>query len=141
MAVIGIDPGESGAIAHIDDDGEATFIKLKDATERDAWEWLCEHRADFAFIEAVHSMPKQGVSSSFKFGKSYGYLRGILIASGIPFQEVTPQAWQKAMQCRTGGNKNISKARAQQLFPGLKIIHANADALLIAMFCRRQNDG
>jgi hypothetical protein len=36
------------------------------------------------------------------------------------------------MKCRTGGDKNISKARAQELFPRVKVTHKNADALLLA---------
>lgn len=138
-AILGVDPGASGSIVCLVD-GESSWIKL-DSTERDIWTalqtWDAEHVLDFAFIERVHSMPKQGVSSSFKFGQSYGFLRGLLIASGIPFEEVTPQAWQKAMGCQSRGDKNVTKARAQQLFPGVKITHANADALLIAEYGRR----
>jgi crossover junction endodeoxyribonuclease RuvC len=82
-------------------------------------------------------MPKQGVSSTFKFGVNYGFLRGMLTAHKIPFEEVTPQKWQKAMGCLSKGNKNVTKAKAQQLFPNLKITHKVADALLIAEYCRR----
>lgn len=108
-------------------------------TERDVWEWLqgALGGSDFAYIERVHSMPKQGVASSFTFGRSYGFLRGCLIASGIPFEEVTPQTWQKALGCLSRGDKNVTKAKAQQLFPSLKITHATADALLIAEYGRR----
>jgi len=138
--ILGVDPGGSGAIACIDDGGEPSWIKL-DSTEADiahaVASWDAEHVVDFAFIERVHSMPKQGVSSSFKFGQSYGFLRGILVALSIPFEEVTPQTWQKSMGCMSKGNKNVTKARAQQLFPGVKITHANADALLIAEYGRR----
>jgi hypothetical protein len=35
------------------------------------------------------------------------------------------------------GDKNVTKAKAQQLFTQLKITHATADALLIAEFARR----
>ena len=56
-------------------------------------------RGPSAMIEQVHSMPKQGVASSFKFGRHYGFLLGVLTALGIPYQTVTPQKWQKAMGC------------------------------------------
>lgn len=140
MIFIGVDPGGSGAIAVIHD-GVVEFIK-NDSTERDLYEWLCDYGladgyGSHAVIERVHSMPKQGVSSSFKFGQSYGFLRGLLIASRIPFAEVSPVKWQTAMACRTGGDKNVSKARAQQLFPNVKITHANADAILLAEYARR----
>lgn len=137
MSFLGIDPGQSGGIAVVINAGQALAYKMPD-TERDVFELLAQGAPyEFAMIEAVHSMPKQGVASSFKFGRSYGFLRGILTSLGIPWGEVSPQRWQKHMQCRSGGDKNITKAKAQQLFPGIKITHAVADSLLIAEYCRQ----
>jgi len=136
--IFGLDPGKSGAIAMLCGGSVHTF-KL-DNTEADIADWLRQwHLPDsFAAIEKVGAMPKQGVSSTFKFGRNYGFLRGLLIALKIPFEEVTPQKWQRAMGCLSKGDKNVTKAKAQQLFPQMRIIHANADALLIAEWCRRQ---
>ena len=135
MKSLGIDPGQSGGIAIIEDGRGAAAYKMPE-TERDIADLIWRHAStvDIAVIERVHSMPGQGVSSTFKFGMNYGLLRGLLIAYRIPFTEVTPQKWMKAMQCQTHGDKNVSKARAQQLFPSLKITHATADALLIAAY-------
>jgi hypothetical protein len=41
------------------------------------------------------------------------------------------------MKCRSGGDKKITKAAAQRLFPRMKVTHKNADALLIAEYGRR----
>jgi hypothetical protein len=139
MLYFGVDPGLSGAIAVVDGRDYWEFVKNSE-TESDVMTWLSEvgdGQSKFAYIERVHSMPKQGVASSFKFGQSYGFLRGLLIACGIPFEEVSPVKWQTAMGCRSGGDKNVTKARAQQLFPDVKVTHANADALLLAEYCRR----
>lgn len=134
--IIGIDPGQSGGIAFVTD-LVAVVYKMPD-TERDLWEVLNSGLdAQKAFIEKVGPMPKQGVVSMFKFGKHYGMLRGMLIAMGVPFDDVTPQRWQKALGCMTKGDKNVSKAKAQELFPGIKMTHAKADALLIAEYGRR----
>ena len=146
MTYIGIDPGKSGAIAALNDNGELDCgqePQRNDATESDIADFIavCAACSKFAFIERVAARPGQGVSSSFKFGQSYGFLRGLLIANGIPFEEVTPQKWQSAMGCLSKGDKNVTKARAQQLFPQLKITHANADAILIAEYCRRVRTG
>ena len=154
MIFLGIDPGQSGGIAALglmsgpwaskfaetERDLFAQVVACGHDSREDIWVelWPTKPRLDvFAVIERVHSMPKHGVTSSFKFGQSYGFLRGLLIASGIPFEEVTPQKWQKAMGCLSRGDKNVTKRRAQQLFPELKITHAIADALLIAEYGRR----
>jgi hypothetical protein len=140
---IGIDPGHSGAIAIIGPLGRWHVMRCSE-TEHD----LAEHIRDWgqngnvtACIESVHSMPKQGVSSSFKFGSSFGFLRGLLTAHRVPFDMVTPQKWQKIMGCMTKGDKNVSKAAAQRLWPSEKIVHATADAMLIAEYCRRTKGG
>lgn len=140
----GVDPGVGGGIAVVGD-GEQFLgpprLKLKDATEADVVEWVRYVNVDqaFAVIEKVASSPQMGVVSSFTFGRSYGFLRGVLSALGIPYVEVRPQAWQKAMGCLTKGDKNVTKAKAQQLYPGEKVTHAVADAMLLATYCRRHH--
>jgi crossover junction endodeoxyribonuclease RuvC len=143
VTYIGIDPGKSGGIAVISDDsgeGCETFAIAK-MTETDIAATLMGARplegSMFAYIEKVHAMPGQGVTSMFTFGQSYGFLRDCLISLGIPFEEATPRKWQAALGCLSGGDKNVTKARAQQLFPSVKVTHAIADALLIAEYCRR----
>ncbi len=132
---IGIDPGKSGGIAIIDETG-AFAIKMPD-TEKDIFEYLRDnsHNA-FCLIEQVHAMPGQGVTSMFNFGMGYGGLRMALIAANIPFETVTPQRWQKALGCQTKGNKNVTKKKAQELFPDIKITHAVADSLLISHYLK-----
>ena len=139
MVSIGIDPGISGGIAAIGENGLVVIAKKMPETERDVCDFLSNFDShSFAFIESVHAMPKQGVSSTFKFGRNYGFLRGVLIALQIPFQEVSPAVWQRKMECLSHGDKNITKARAQQLFPNVTVTHAVADALLIAEHGRRE---
>ena len=134
---LGVDVGSSGAMAAIDPRGEVVSVQRLDATLHDIWNWVVVQRIRFGVIEKVNAMPKQGVSSTFKFGTSFGFCQGMLVAAGIRHDFVTPQKWQKALECRSGGDKNVTKARAQALFPGIKVIHANADALLLAEFARR----
>ena len=137
---LGIDPGKSGALGLVSHAGEVvSLIKLSE-TMHDVWLWLQEHQdsVSFALLEKVHSMPGQGVASSFKFGESFGFCKGMLVASSVRFELVTPQVWQKGMGCMSKGNKNVTKSRAQSLFPGTKITHAIADALLLAEFARRK---
>lgn len=134
--VMGIDPGWSGGVAVVSAEGIAFATGFANMTERDIYDAIIGFRKNVTvcYIERVHSMPKQGVSSSFKFGHNYGFLRGCITALGIPFVEVSPQKWQSALGCLSGGDKNRTKSKAQQLYPSLKITHATADALLIATY-------
>lgn len=142
QGVVGIDPGASGGIAYvwIAPNGRVqAWAKPMPETWMDIWGVIraLGKVAQFAIIERVNAMPKQGVVSTFKFGKSAGALEMALVAAGLRYELVTPSVWQGNLHCRTGGVKNVSKARAQQLFPGVKMTHAIADALLIAEYGRR----
>jgi Holliday junction resolvasome RuvABC endonuclease subunit len=139
MQIIGLDPGSCGAAVLLREDGSTDIARFDKLTQTDIADALREWSQDacFAYLEKVHSMPKQGVSSTFKFGLNYGFLIGCLTALKIPFEFVTPNTWQKALSCQSKGDKNVTKAKAQQLFPHLKIIHTIADALLIAEYGRR----
>ena len=139
-AYLGIDPGRAGGIALVWADAQQYEAWKIPESERDLWDILNNHVRQytvFAMIEKVHSSPQMGVRSAFSFGRSYGTLRGMLNALELPFDEVSPVKWQNWQKCRTGGNKNVSKSRAQQLFPNLKMTHAIADSLLIADYCRQ----
>src|SRR3990167_11133618 len=121
--MIGIDPGQSGGIALIDEVGIARAWKMPE-TERDVWELLRSLSSVDgvrATIERVGPMPKQGISSTAKFMTHYGGLRMALIACEIPFQAVPPGVWQRSMGCLSGGDKNVTKRRAQELFPLIKV--------------------
>lgn len=136
---LGIDPGKSGSISLISDDGiPAESYARGDWTELDQANWLLQFDLSrvVAVIEKVHSSPQMGVKSSFTFGQSYGFLRGMLTAMKIPYREVRPQVWQKAMGCLSGGDKNKTKAAAQQRWPRAKLTHRNADSLLLAEYAR-----
>lgn len=140
MHYIGIDPGQSGAIAVIDGNNLQilTTDVLKEKTIHeisDVFEYLSQFKPEcFAILEQVHSMPKQGVSSSFKFGQSFGQLEGFLAGHKIPFDYASPQKWQKYLGCLSKGDKNVTKALAQRLYPDCKVTHAIADSILIARY-------
>src|SRR3990167_1939223 len=150
---IGIDPGLSGAMAMIIE-GE-DFVRVYDTPTMKVGKHhefslpemvkLLEGNMPIqAVIEKVHSMPRQGVASSFSFGKGVGYWIGILAALRIPYEEVTPQRWQRTMLDGMQKTKDASRYKAMQLFPQLveqlklKSHDGRADALLIAEWRRRQ---
>lgn len=139
--VIGVDPGASGGIGYVHKD-YAQAWKLDGLTLADTWDLVTElwNLSEFAVLEKVNGRPppgrKAGASGMFKFGQSYGQLEALIVAAKIRYSLVTPQKWQGALSCKTGGDKNVTKAKAQQLWPHLKITHAIADALLIAEYGR-----
>ncbi len=136
---IGVDPGKGGGIAAVDETGRViTSVKMPE-TPRDLLELLWgfdEKSYQHAVIEKVHSSPQMGVASAFTFGKGYGSLLVALTAARIPFDEVQP-AGKGFGERDSNAAKNFTKARAQQLFPEVKVTHSLADALLLAEYCRR----
>ena len=153
--IVGIDPGESGGIAWFSADGNLSAKKYAGHTEADIVELLhlnVSGLPSFAFIEQVGANRgkgdrPQGASSMFTFGRNYGFWRGVLSALRIPFEEVRPQVWLPAMGLRGRQDesqtekKKRHKQLAQQLFPGVHITHATADAILLAEYCRRVQAG
>lgn len=149
----GIDPGLGGALAFLD--VESGNVSVEDCPvidgEIDTHEIveifkdvLLKEKEIFVTIEKSQPMPKQGVSSVFKYGKGYGEYRGILASLGIPFVETSPQSWKKAfglLHCE----KEKSILKAKELFPCLanefkkKKDHGRAEALLLALYGRRKN--
>lgn len=134
--MMGITPRWNGAIAVVGG-AEPAVAWTMPATEADACDLLLLAIKDdrrrggnpLAVIEAVHSAPKQG---AFRAGHCYGMLRGFLITLGVPFDEIAPERWQKDLRCRTRGDRNDTLALAREMWPGMRITHATADALLLA---------
>lgn len=143
---IGIDVGDSGGVAVIDDTAKVLTL-LPMPNDRDLLELLRIYQRGFdgrirAVVEKVASSPVMGVKSAFTFGGSYRAIKMALLATEIPFDEVLPKKWQRRLECLSGGEKIVTKLRAQQLFPALNgITHATADALLLAEYCRREHIG
>jgi crossover junction endodeoxyribonuclease RuvC len=93
-------------------------------------------------LEKVHSMPKQGVSSTFKFGMAFGGACALAKRFNSPLLMPTPQEWKKSL--KLSSDKLESLFMARNLFPNaplhLKKHNGRAEALLIAEFYRRQNE-
>ena len=143
---MGIDPGKSGGVGVVGEKGNLlAALKVGDSTwvERaDALRGLVDGYGGCvtAYLEAVHAMPKQGVSSTFRFGQDFGFWIGVLSALEVPYQLVSPSKWQRSIGCLTGGNKTISRQAAHQLWPDHSrlLTNATADACLIAEYGRRK---
>ncbi len=141
MNVIGIDPGKSGGLAVLTPNHKASVFRFDNLSEREVYLLLTGQTLDLChvFLEKVHAMPGQGVTSMFNFGCGYGFLRGVLTTLGVPYEDVPPQTWQKKLGLGAKYNsyadrKRAHKAQAEQWFPSTKITLSDADALLIAEY-------
>lgn len=147
MKIIGIDPGKAGAITAMNTANNEVISWDMPETERDVCELFKELAAGGyvkAMIERVWGMPGMGGTAMFTFGSGYGSVRMAMLAHGIGFDEVLPRTWQKFFGISakektetSAQHKNKMKAKAQQLFPTLKVTLKNADALLICEYLRR----
>ncbi|MDB5393692.1 MAG: hypothetical protein JWM91_1198 [Rhodospirillales bacterium] len=103
-------------------------------------------KVDCAYVERVGSMPGQGVSTSFAFGKSAEAILGSIAANLIPVTEVPPVTWKRAMGVSAGSGKDASRALISRLYPSQSELFkrakddGRADASLIALlgFQQRQ---
>ena len=146
MIIFGIDPGFSGAWGAIDEAGAYVdsgdmlhtgnflhFNQILKAMREAVKDGEC-----MVVVEAVHSMPRQGVSSSFKFGVSYGVALSLAQALGV-WGLVTPRVWKQDLELTA--DKNDSLAMARLLWPDAPLArkkdNGRAEALLMAEWKRR----
>ncbi|WP_431612768.1 crossover junction endodeoxyribonuclease RuvC [Enterobacter chengduensis] len=147
-AVLGIDPGCSGALVLVTEQGgyidHLAMPTIKVGTKSRVngaavAAWVRQYGITHAYLEQVGAMPGQGTASMFTFGHAAGVAEGILQGLNIPYTLVTPQAWKKSAGL-IGSDKDAARSRAIQLYPELRALDAKAkgqaiaDALLIARF-------
>ena len=117
MSVLGIDPGKTGALVWLDDTGPRIIADMPDLTGAALGACIADliitEWPAVAWVEQVHAMPKQGVSSTWKFAEGYGVILGTLGALGVPVRLVTPAAWKKA--ARLPKDKTASQQRVIEL--------------------------
>ena len=139
--LIAIDPGAvSGAYAVWGEEGIGVLDLPVVDGQVDAVEFsramdLWKPRA--AVVERVHSMPRQGVASTFKFGMAVGIIHGVVLAHGVPLHLVNPGMWKRYFGI--GPDKEQARALATRLYPtvgGLarKKDAGRAEALLIGHY-------
>ena len=142
MTYIGVDPGQSGAMAVIEE-GIAFVIPFDERGYIDTL-LTCDPKQTIACIEHVHSMPGQGVASVFKFGANFGWIQGVFSALNIPYELVHPQKWKKEFSATS--DKNTSIDVCKRLFPAVSLKKTErckkdsdgfAEALLLAEYARR----
>jgi len=154
---LGIDPGLKGAIALLTNDGLQAVFDMPTASERHGKESrssVCAHslrdillnmqhthgKIRVAVVERVGAMPKQGVTSSFRFGYGAGQVEGVLAALCVPTEFVRPQTWKKQLGLGSDKAQSLTLARAKWPYSEsftLKKHDGRAEAALLAEYGRR----
>jgi hypothetical protein len=152
--ILGVDPGLKGALAFLDpESGMLEVFDMpkfrgtrggKDELDRFGLAAIVRERAGYvrkAVVELVGAMPKQGVASTFVFGKGTGVVLGVLAACGIRTEEPHPGVWKRAMGVTA--DKETSRKRAIGLWPHCPHLFGRADraeAALLAYYGTKTGD-
>jgi crossover junction endodeoxyribonuclease RuvC len=144
LCILGCDPGKTGALAFLFSDSPS-MVSVKDmpiADDKVCGAQLADTirvmNPDMAIVELVGAMPGQGVSSMFNFGVSFGVIKGVVQALGIPLHLVRPNKWKKHFTLSS--DKEKSRALALRLWPSRAELFARkkdenrAEAALLARY-------
>lgn len=153
MIFAGIDPGVTGALAFLSEGGQILYAEQfstlpynKSRRQIDCAQLARRLSAlrepgveSVVTVEEVHAFPKQGVSSTFTFGMTFGQILGVIETLGLRYQLAHPRRWQKFLYAGMNGEpKKLSILAAHRLWPALSTNRDGlTDALLIAEYGRR----
>lgn len=147
MSVLGIDPGTTGAIAALGDDGQLLGIVDVPVFEIGGKKRIDVHTlgamlgryadAEAAVIELVGAMPGQGVSSMFSFGFATGVVHGAIGALMVPIVTVTPAKWKAHFKLPK--DKDAARQLATRRWPATDLFRrvkdaGRAEAALIGLY-------
>jgi hypothetical protein len=161
---LAIDPGKGGGLAMLEGDRVVTTRMPPDDAE--LLHWIRSHKgapgqrcqSALEKVGGYIARTEGGLtgrerhtgSAMFQFGLNVGLCRMALVACGLKPLEVRPQDWQAglglfprdkaAKETRTAFKARL-RATASRLFPGLRVTLLVSDALLIAEYLRRLNEG
>jgi crossover junction endodeoxyribonuclease RuvC len=157
---LGIDPGLNGGIAALSSEGDFVSAATMPVIEgkkrlidvrmlKKTFEEIHDGESGpigIVVIENVHSMPREGVSSAFSFGRGLGMLEGVCAGMGLPYVLVTPQEWKKHVLAGTAKDKAAAISYCERRWPNAELKATPrcrkphdgiADALLLCEYARR----
>lgn len=155
MISVGIDPGLTGAIAGVGQDGSAWVVDMP-LLELSATGYVRRAIAPGAlatalrplrgkarvWLEMVNAFPGQGVASMFSLGASFWGAYCVAVACDLDTHLVRPQVWKAQLGLTSDKGESLEMAR--KLFPAIaaerlarKKDHGRAEALLLAHYGMR----
>ena len=148
---IGIDPGKAGGYAVIEEHEwgqKITTVAWDDDSFVSDMQYISgtmgEGRTVVCALEKVGAMPGNGAVSLFHFGKSAGFIEGVLRTCHIPYQLVPPRKWKASFSLTN--DKKLSIETCKRLFPNVDLratercrtdSDGKAEALLLAEYAQR----
>ena len=152
MTVLGVDIGNTGAVALIGERGELVEVvdmptladgpRLRPAVNAPLLAAIVARAgASRAIVEWVGPRPSDGAVQAFAFGRCKGVVEGVLAACGVPVTFLTPPAWKRLVGIPPGkaGTKDAARSEACRRWPGQAALFARAkddgraEAALIAV--------
>ena len=143
----GIDPGFSGAIAILDYDYKIvhyidmpiyTILKKRVLNEPAICMIFRKFHPMIVGLEKAQTMPGQGLVSSGRYMETYGFIKGMCVASQFQYHLIRPASWKKKMLFDMPKGKDSSIVKVGQLYPNINLPrkkdHGIADAILIARY-------
>ena len=139
---IGIDPGISGGLAVIDEEGQIRAYKCPSSSEDMAllFEVCMGNTAPDnirLLMERVWARPTNAVRAAFSYGVNYGQWLGITSCNEIKMNTVLPVEWIKWVGCAKALKRDVRKRwlkeRASNLYPE-KFINLSKKGSLLSLF-------
>jgi crossover junction endodeoxyribonuclease RuvC len=128
MTLFTVDPGLEGAFAVLDEDGALLAtgefpVVGTGANRRLALagfaDLVAQFRVDRALVEDGQPMPRQGVSSVYRYGRAAGAVEGALSALKIGTEFVRPSVWKRTFGSAAADKGNM-RALAAQKWPSMQ---------------------
>ena len=144
--ILCIDPGASGGIAYMASDGRVHAIPMP-ATMTEQIDAIREIVAEVPTITAIiekvgFHRPGNSAVATAKFARHCGHLEAALYTWGIPYTEVSPAVWMRALGTLPkdkADRKRAIKEIVARRFPHLAVTLKTADALGILCWARNQS--
>lgn len=122
--VIGIDPGQKGAIALLPDMIVVPMPETIAGVRELFKDWFVGiNDPRLVVIEKQQPFPKDGRVQAFNFGTHYGELRGLCVALELPMFTLIARQWKSVVLSGRDwkGNKAESIRYVKERYPGLSL--------------------
>jgi hypothetical protein len=145
--ILCIDPGASGGLAIFDTYNDVAAWSMPEGmtAQIDAIRAASAENPNLtAVIEKVgFHRPGNSAVSTAKFARHCGHLEAALYSVGVPFEEVAPGTWMKALGALPAdktARKNAIKEQVARRFPHLDVTLKTADALGMLVWAMQRSN-